>query len=340
MGDELSFASGSLRGRSFSASTAAELYSGEYDLAILISSWDRRAVCVAQAERFKAGLCVVTLFTYRDRLGLRDQHDVELLEFARRCASEVCEVQSDSLDLQGTWSQLLRSMVEFRHRLRRPLRIFVDASACPRYYLLAIVATALSSGLAAHVSVTYAEGRYPAKATDSNEDISFTHGQWKSVAIPTLEGRYSPGLKRFLLVSIGFEGWKTIRAVARADPDRVSILHGNPGTTAEYAQRAMQDNADLIRYYRIPPDQILCAPAGDAIAAWKTLSDSAIERPEENTYFLCSGTKPHSLGLGLRALCLRSPAVLYNLPEAHHVVAIEPNGNYWRFDIESLTVPG
>jgi hypothetical protein len=339
VGDELSYASGSLRGSSYSSTSATQLYCGDYDLAILVSSWDTRSVCVSQAERFKAGLCVVTLFTYRDRLGLRDRHDADLLAFAQRCAPEVCEIRGDSLDLENTWSQLLRSMVAHRHRTKRPLHIFVDASACPRYYLLAIVATALSSGLAARVSVTYAEGRYPAKTTNSSEDISFTHGQWKSVAIPTLEGKYSPGLKRFLLVSIGFEGWKTIRAVSRADPDRVSILHGKPGTTTEYADRALQDNADLIQYYRIPPEQILCAPAGDAIAAWKTLSASAIERPEENAYFLCSGTKPHSLGLGLRALCLRSPAVLYNLPEAHHVVEIEPNGKFWRFDIESLTVP-
>lgn len=339
MSDGISFASGFLRGVSRFGTTVNELYSGDFDLAILVSSWDARSVCITGADRFRAGTSLVIFFAQRDRHGLRERHDARLLEFARERSDLVTEVVGDSLEIQKIWSQLLVAMVDLHHRLKRPLRILVDGSSCPRYYLLGIVATSLSSGLASHVSVTYAEGRYPTRQLGSPEDIAFTRGQWKSVAIPALEGRYSPGLKRFMLVSIGFEGWKTMRAVARADPDRVSVLHGNPGTNDDYATRAMEDNAQLIQFYRIPAEQILTAPAGDAIAAWKALSIDSIERADENSYFLCSGTKPHSLALGLRALISGSPAVLYNLPEAHQAVAIEPNGNFWRFDIESLTVP-
>jgi len=339
MTDGVCFAHGSLRGRSQLSTAPHSLYSGEYDLAVLVSSWDRRATCVTAAKDFRAAACLVVLFNERDRQGLRDAHDFAILDFARTSSQRVIQVGADSLDLRGTWLKLLHELGESRRRIKRPLRLFIDASVCPRYYLLGLVATSLSSGIASHVSISYAEGRYPRKEKNTAEDISFTYGQWKSVAVPGLEGRYSPGLKRFFLVSIGFEGWKTMRAVTRADPDRVSLLHGKPGTNDDYPERSIRDNAELINHYKIPPEQILNAHAGDAIAAWQVLSERAIERTDENAYFLCSGTKPHSLALGLRALSLKRPAVLYNLPEAHEVVAIESNGKFWRFDVQSVTVP-
>lgn len=332
--------SGSLSGISRSAASPTSLYAGQYDLAVIVSSWDKRSVCISDVSEFHAELGILVLFSQKDSQGLRDRHDAVLKAFVQAQCVRVETIEGSSLELQPMWAQLLTHLARHRQALGRPLSVQIDASACPRYYLLGLVATALGSGLAAKVTVTYAEGRYPVNRQGDREEIAFTQGQWKSVAIPGLEGRYSPGLKRFFLVSIGFEGWKTMRAVTRADPDRVSILYAYPGTSAEYANRARSDNAYLIDYYRIPPEQILTAPAGDAIAAWQTLTTSRVERPQaENSYFLCSGTKPHSLALALRAMSLHSPAVLYNLPEAHHVLPIEPNGTYWRFDIESLTVP-
>jgi len=338
--EQTRFASGSLRAVSSWADSPTTLYSGSFDLALLVSSWDTRSICVTKSEAFRSGHTTILFFEKRDPYGLRDQHDQKLQEFARQASQSVQPIHCNSLSLEPTWKELLATIARQRKALGRPLHIFLDAAVCPRYYLLATVATALKTGVASRVSVVYADGLYPETPPGSDEDIAFTGGHWRSVAVPSLEGHYSPSKNRFLLVSIGFEGWKTMRAVARSDPDRVSILHGDPGTTPQYAKRSLKDNAALIDTYQIPSEQILRAPASDAVAAWKTLTERAVERPTtENAYFLCSGTKPHSLALALRGLCLRSPAVLYNLPESHKVVLIQPTGRYWRFDIENLTVP-
>jgi len=334
------FRDGFLLGRSHIAGSVDELFAESYDVAVLVPSWDRRSICIAEARHWRAAVSIILFFKTRDSQGLRDAHDKVIHDFASENCGEVTVIEADSLKVDETWLQLIKKLVVLRDARKQPLRMFIDGSACPRYYLLGLVAATLGSGLVSQISVMYAEGRYPEKGTEEprSEEIAFTEGQWRAIAIPALEGTYSPGKKRFFLVSIGFEGWKTMRVVSRSDPDRVSILRANPGTQDEYTERALVDNQALLRHYCIPEEQIVQAPAGDAIAAWKALSESSTDRSlEENSYYLCSGTKPHSLALGLRAMCLKSPAVLYNLPEGHKVVNISPTGKYWRFEITSLT---
>jgi len=89
----------------------------------------------------------------------------------------------------------------------------------------------------------------------------------------------------------------------------------------------------------IPDEQIIAARAGDAIEAWRKMA----ERPpdnfsRENSCYLCRGTKPHALALGLRALSLGTPTVLYNVPERHKVVDVKPAGHFWRYDIRDLSI--
>src|SRR6185437_15994620 len=81
------------------------------------------------------------------------------------------------------------------------------------------------------------------------------------------------------------------------------------------------------------------APAADAIAAWKVLETTASERPNmESSYYLCCGTKPHSLALALRAICIQHPTVLYSAPEKHNFVDVYRAGVYWNFRIQDVSV--
>jgi hypothetical protein len=340
MTESASHTAGYLTGSSSISTDLDALVAGQYDVAILVPSWDKRSLCLTKTTRLRADSAIVIVFDGKDEFGLRDAHDPILLEFAHKQFPIVRIVSGTSLNLHALWRLVLRELVEVFGNVRRPLRIFIDGSACTRYILLAVIATTLKSGLASEVSVMYAEGTYQANPEGLGQHIVFTDGTWKSLAIPGLEGRYIPDLNRFYLVSLGFEGWKTMRAVTRADPDRVSVLHGDPGTQPDYADRSLRENSALLEHFRVPQDQIVRAHAGDAIQAWRALCAASLERTDrENSYFLCSGTKAHSLALALRAMTLQSPAVLYNLPESHRVMPIEPNGRYWRFDIRSLTVP-
>ena len=267
---------------------------------------------------------------------MRDEHDRIMLEFCRNRSGRVALLRGGSTNLSEIWTQLREEIWRVYRELRRPIRVFIDSSTCPRYYALAVLATSIGGGLASRVSLFYAEGRYP--DPDHEPEIAFTGERSQSVAVPGLEGTYDPDKDRFYLIAVGFEGWKTLRTVAQADPDRVSVLFPSPGTQPGYEDRTRNDNEPLFRGYRIPHTQIIKAPAGDAIAAWEALSEAALERPEaENTCFLCCGTKAHAVGLGLRAMVARYPAVLYNLPDEHKVVPIEASGRYWLFEVRDVT---
>jgi hypothetical protein len=285
----------------------------------------------------------VVLLSHRDTRGLRDAHDPRIIAFCKAIARNTVELRADSLDPEALWQAVFSEVVHVRDELGVPLRILIDASTCPRYVSLGLVATCLKEGLAKQVDLSYAEGKYPEPSTDRQgikREVAFTSGTWRAVAVPGLEGLFDPGKKRFYLVSVGFEGWKTLRVVSRADPDRVSVLMPSPGVIEGYEKRSMINNQDLIARYKIPEEQIARAPAGDAIAAWKALDHCQLERPDqENSFFLCCGTKAHSLGLTLRAAVRPGPAVLYYRPEDHVVVDIAAAGVFWRYEIVNSAVP-
>lgn len=211
-------------------------------------------------------------------------------------------------------------------------------SACPRYLSFGLMSQAIGAGIADEVSLVYAEGNYPEEKSEEDRHELFTAGGWDVLPVPGLEGEWDPDKKRFYLVSVGFEGSKTLRLVSREEPDEVSILFPEPGVKPEYAVRTGKRNEPLFRRFRIAADHIIRANAGDAIEAWSNLAQASIENPEDqNVYYVCCGTKSHSLALALRALVLRYPALLYIVPDRHRVVDITPLGIYWRFNIRDMS---
>lgn len=326
-----------LEGVSWKAGSPEELLSAnsEYDVAILASSWDTRSVCLTACKHLKVETFLVLMFTQRDSGGLRDAHDAMLRDFADKLGTYV-PLHGSSTQLFELWGLLRSHLTELRHKKGRALRIMVDISACPRYYTLGLLSLGFISKVASRFSLFYAEGKYPDPG--SQLEIAFTGGKWRALPAPGLEGKFRPEKRRFFLVSAGFEGWKALRVLAKADPDRVSLLFPDPGVIERYAERTRRDNQSLIDQYIIPEEQILKAEAGDAIGAWKMLSERMPEQPDtENCYFLCCGTKPHAVALGLRAIATKHPAVLYAQPDEHKVVPVVPSGIYWRFDVSDVT---
>lgn len=331
-----------LCGESFKATSPESLLEKNYDIAFFVSSWEERCLCFAKSQEWMAESAVLVLFSDKDKAGARDKHDAILQEHISKHSKNVNIVTGSSIDIDLIWESIFSHILTIYEQKKRPLRILLDSSTCPRYYSLAIVAACITEGITENISVTYAEGIYPDQTTGRHgaEEIKLTDGHWKAVAVPYCEGQYSPGKNRFYLISVGFEGWKTLRVVSRADPDRVSILLPDPGFKSGYATRTKLDNDDLVKLFCIPDHQMVSAAAGDAIGAWCSLTNASLERKDsENAYFLCCGSKPHSLALGLRALALGYPAVLYNLPEGHSAISVVSNGVYWRYDLKSSTVP-
>jgi hypothetical protein len=314
------------------------LLDGVYDLVILVSSWEDRVRAVTEADKLRCTLGLLVQYEEQDGEGARAKNDELLVPYIEKISDSTAILNSSATDLDGTWGNLFAHLVRHRARIGRPLSVLLDASTCQRYHILALLARGFESGIVRELSIFYAEGHYPDK-TDAGEVI-FGSGVWKSVPVPGLEGEYSPNKSLSYYVSVGFEGHKTLRVVARADPDNLFLLFPDPGILPKYAERTWRANATLIDDYEIQDDEIVRAPAADAVAAWEQMSIADLEAlGSMNIVYLLNGTKPHSIAMGLRAISIGAPTVLYSVPEAYHVVNVEPSGHYWRYDIVSRNVP-
>jgi hypothetical protein len=317
----------------------ADLWTGQYDLLICVSGWDQRAVAITEVATLAADRALLVLFDEKDSQGLRDRHDAQLQHFAQRAAASVDVLTGGATAVQDVWDAILAKVRECYFERGRPITVIFSASASPRYHTLALIGVGVGSGYIRKLRIAYSDGVYP-EGSDDMVEVAFTGGTAAVLPIPGLEGYTEPEKRRFFLVSLGFEGWRSMRAVTRADPDRVCVLLGDPGSNPEYVARTLRDNAPLFEEFGISPATIIRAPASDAVATWRTLAEQKVERPDlENTSYLCTGTKAHSIGLALRAVQLGSPTVLYSLPEEHRVVPIRIGQLHWRFDISSTATP-
>jgi len=265
-------------------------------------------------------------------------HQEQINVFAHANGTTVYELDISSRDILSNWEKLETQLISLGRKAERPLRGFVDVSACSRFFAVGAAAFGLRHPLASVMTLFYSEGIYPERPPNREEDIAFTGGEWTTVAIPHCEGQFYPSKKRSYLVSVGFEGNKTLRVLAKADPDSVSLLFPDPGAQPGYAKRAMRDNQRIIETYRIPDTRILRADAADAIAAWEALEHRDIEIPlEDNVFYLCCGTKPHAVALGLRSLTREDSTVLYVLPDQYHAIDIKPSGIFWRYQLTDIS---
>lgn len=113
-----------------------------------------------------------------------------------------------------------------------------------------------------------------------------------------------------------------------------------PGVLPEYDEEVRRRNADIIERFKIPSDQMLSAAAGDAVSMWREVSRaSRFWDPGEDVYFLCCGTKAHSLGMALYTLLAETPTVLYNVPDKHSFVGVKPSGHFAVFKTCDLSAP-
>jgi hypothetical protein len=317
----------------------ADVFGGDFDVALIVPSWDPRSVEVARGSlRFK--LAVVPLMTNRGVTDRRNTNEDLLLTYLHSTADEVRTFDATSEDVESTFQAVLDATQEMVKRLDRPLKVFIELTTCPRYLSLGVAALLLRRGWAYQVTFGYTAGSYGAgPETDPFDDV-FTVGRWEAIAVPGLEGWHDPGKKRSYVVGVGFEGAKTYRLLASADPDRVAVVFPDPGVQPDYVTRATSENAELLTQYVFGEADVVRAGAADVVATLAAMETAGLENlDEENTFYLTCGSKPQSLALALRAFYLESPAVLYPLPKRHReslVSALAMHWTYTAYDRSSL----
>lgn len=332
------YADGVISAKSESSSSLNALWSGHFEFALLGASWDARCTAICSCESVTISNAVLVKPATDIEKGVVDENAARIVRFLERMATRIHVLESDSCDpakdYPGVKEMLWAALRDVsRHR---PARVFIDITACPRIFTLSILAEAFFSGMVSEIVVGYSEGRYPpAKPSyDDLEEIEFSGGPFQAIPVPGYFGEFEPSRRRFYFISLGFEGWKILNLLIRKEPERVAMIMPSPGSDPSYEERTLKANAALMERFGVSRDTVLKSPAGDAIAAWRAISESRIERfDEENVYYLCSGIKPHSVAFALRSISARQPTLLYNQVAQHLPMSVECTGVYWAYTI-------
>lgn len=319
-----------------SGSSATEATLGECDVLVLSANNQQRC-CEIIASGSSATQSVFILGNDKtDSDDVRAAHLERLIEFA---ADKYNPVALSTLRLDGnqTLTRLREEVALIYQRLRRPIIVGVDLTCSPVFYALGLVSFLLNNGVVCSIRVFYAEGEYPEEIAEEDRHELFTAGDWDVVAVPGLQYPWIPSSNRLYVVAIGFEGNKTLRLCERREPDEVVILFPDPGVRPTYVRRTQENNEAFLDRYSVNENTIVRANASDAVAAWKALTELNFEQRASSTVeYLCCGTKPHSLGIALRALCTRN-GVVSDIAAPMLPTDVKPSGVYWRYDIRDLS---
>lgn len=304
-----------------------------YALAFFCGSWDGRCLEIIKSD-LNTKKSILVHLAFRDTQGFRDRSDEKLASFLKTRNVEIIRQQNETLS--AVLAYMCKQVDDVYADSSEAPRVFIDLTGFPRYLSLGLIAHVFQRNKSRQIDVFYSEGSY----TDDEKDSVnvFTEGSWDSLPIRSLEGMFDPAKTTYLLVSTGFEGRKTLRAVRNRDPDRISILLPNPGLTEKITERTKVENQDLIEEYKVPESEVLSAPAADLISAMRVLDKHPERVASENIFYLCCGTKPHSLALALRACLNPNCAVIYHKPESYKTRSTMSAGTYWLYQIYNLAV--
>lgn len=302
-----------------------------FDLGFVVSGWEERCVTVTQTPlTFREAFMI--RFEQDGEVCFKTPYDSALWEWlSARTGHGACRRLTGSLsDTSLLLGEIHKIIQAAQTRKGRPLKVFLDMTSCPKHVFLDILAFSLADALCSHVCLTYGEGEYHS----NRSKLVFASGDWDSAIVPGYRGMPDPERRRFFLVSLGFEGERSLRMVSRYEPDRVSLLVPFPGFCSDYSRRAVENASLLVDEYRIPDDQVRRAPAADVAAALETLQDPGIYRKgTEEITFLCLGTKPHALAMGLHATQNPETILLYNRPARYELVEATFSGRWWVYTI-------
>lgn len=285
---------------------------GDFDLAFAFPSWDARSTCIATCDDLRFRKAIEVAYANKGSVGGFEGNRSTVRSYLEQKSGLVETVAASPANLRTTCEAIREVIKKTANEKKAGLRVLIDLSTASRIYALSTVAFGIRSGLVRELEFIYAEGKYQRATKTQSEKELFSGGRWESIAIPGLEGDFEGGKPFGFLVSIGFEGAKTFRAVNRAEPSRVSVLFPKPGFSPDYSQKTAEANKQLYEAYSVGSDDEISAPAGDVVATLNALAEYSFESPaDENCVYLCCGTKPQSLALCLRALYLKHPTVLY-----------------------------
>lgn len=320
---------------------ASERHDASGDLLILTSSWERRSVEISRINHGQYARAAVLMFAEEGTSGRRAEHDALLTRLANEHAFGVIDLGRYPTSAVDSWRNAITDLVmATRKSIGRPLDIVADVSCLPKYYMLTLMGFCLSSGSVRSLKLLYAEGRYapPDGNTSLAPDHAFTHGAWRSLPVPFLEGHWSPDKKVEIVASIGFETFQARKLIRLYEAERHTLITPFPGFTAEYGDQSEREAKALANNLDLDEREIVRCPAGEALAAASIVVDVLDRGGRYKNVGLCLGTKPHAIGLGMAALIRPDFTLVCRLPDRYVETETPASGFIWTYELRDLSI--
>lgn len=173
----------------------------------------------------------------------------------------------------------------------RDAEIVLDISTLPRNYLL--VLAAMVSEISYRATFRYY------RPEDYGEPLS--RGIRAVRAVPGYEGLIGPDAETWLLVIMGFEGFKALHAWEVISPTHVRAFIGDPPFAESFKRRSLVYNQRFLEEARIGESEILPLHTSDALLARDQLQHEVesirAENPAAGIVVCPLGTKLQTLSL-------------------------------------------
>jgi hypothetical protein len=305
---------------------AKNVVTGEYDLALVAAGWDSRCLSILESETFSSEHGIVIFYADKGKSGRSVSNETLLRDgMTRRCDLPPQIIEVDSSDALSTWRRVRREIVDIYKSANRPLRVLIDISTLPRYISMSLLGFGEKSGIFSEITIYYQAATEYSLGT-STDDLVFSAGELRPMPVI---GLGTPGLARgasHLIVSVGFDGSKISRLVDSLEPDRLSLLFAEPGTSRTNERLAREQNRELINSYRVPASQIFSSAASSIQQTVSRLIEVTAEpfnrkdgRSEVRSILVC-GTKTHAIAIAIYALSVPIKNVYYAQPKSHREV--------------------
>lgn len=311
------------------------------DVIIVTSSWEPRSSVITQmpVETVKSG--IVIKFLEKDNEGDREKHDKAISDWLAHWTNNVTSIENVSIyDEQAVFAKLRTSLQNLRNELGRPLNVVFDMSGCPKIYMLYVLGIGFRYGIISKCIMLYAEATYfkgERQFPRRRAEYIFTEGEWRAVPVPYLEGRPRSGRDKKMLISLGLEGDKIKKLVARYEPDDWRFLIANPGFMKEYGLLGWQENDILFSQYEVEKRKVYEVGVGDVVGCVRECETIKKMWGDDEAIFMALGAKSHALAMGLCSLADERITVLTRMPETFVKTKTACNGRCWVYGIDDLS---
>jgi hypothetical protein len=306
---------------------------GYFDLFVFVVGWESRCSEVIDFFSPTSELNSGIILSF-ETIGVKG-YELRYMEKVRSFVEKKTEIIHELEDEPNNFKILIHKVeqiiINLALSLNRPLIIGFDITSCPRLYFLHLLAFCLKHNISKSLSFFYSEG---IQESETREFIR-TRGEWKIIETPGFESEVNPEQKNLFIASAGFEGKRCKSLFFKYEPEDMGILLPSPGYNEEYTRLAEETCLYLKEDFSIPADNIVLAPAGDAIAAWEILKKKSLNRENYNVSYITLGPKPHTLAMGIHGF-LNRYTLTYRIPEVYIKAEVKSTGIFWQYDVKNL----